>query len=178
MAWIAQLLPFQCSASNNGVPPAIQAIPGPAGSPDSRLGGVSCRSATDCTAVGTYSGTSAAEQTLAEHWDGSNWAVQPTPNPVGMSAELDAVSCASSTSCTAVGVSITQSSRPHSRPLAEHWDGSSWTIQYVPLHPVPETRPWVGCRAPCLPAAPRSEGIAAEAGRGQVVPGRRALAPH
>jgi hypothetical protein len=42
--------------------------------------------------------------TLAEVWDGSRWAIQPTPNPVGAGASvLLGVSCTSPGACTAVG---------------------------------------------------------------------------
>ena len=47
----------------------------------STLWAVSCTSATACTAVGYYATTSGASAALAERWNGTAWAVQPTPNP-------------------------------------------------------------------------------------------------
>lgn len=78
--------------------------------------GVSCTSATDCTAVGG---------SLAGRWDGMRWTVQPL-NFVEAGAELSAVSCASSVFCAAVG----ESSR--NTTLAARWDGMSWTIESSP----------------------------------------------
>jgi hypothetical protein len=46
--------------------------------------------------------TTAPVQTLAEHWDGKRWTIQPTPSLSG-NATLLGVSCTSATACTAVG---------------------------------------------------------------------------
>jgi hypothetical protein len=73
---------------------------------------------------------------LAEHWDGTSWAVQPTAEPTGSSAtDLADVSCSSATSCTAVGDYVTNTTLT----LVEHWDGTSWTIQPSPNRPGKET---------------------------------------
>src|SRR5262249_57016256 len=70
---------------------------------------------------------------LAEHGDGTRWAIQPTPLPAGSpQAQLSAVSCASATSCTAVGFYYVDAGG-NSGPLAEHWNGARWAIQHVPL---------------------------------------------
>ena len=94
------------------------------------LQAVSCLSATDCTAVGTGGGRAP----LAEHWDGTSWTIQPVPFPAGSSnAQPSAVSCASPTSCTAVGVYGEPSPSHEDLPVAEHWDGTSWTVQQIPV---------------------------------------------
>ena len=99
---------------------------------ESSLDGVSCTAANACTAVGrSYYSSSGAEATLAERWDGSSWAIQVTPNPAG-SAALYAVSCLSSTACTAVGDVISANA---TRTVAEHWDGSVWAIETTPNPP-------------------------------------------
>jgi len=68
------------------------------------LSGVSCPSASACTAVGYYDNSSFVDFTLAEHWNGSSWAHQSTPNPGRSSgSHLYGVSCPSATVCTAVG---------------------------------------------------------------------------
>jgi hypothetical protein len=86
----------------NGSTWTTQATPMPAGAKATSLSGVSCPTTTACTAVGNYS-TSGATLTLAEHWNGSTWAIQPTPNPAGDKATLlFGVSCSSSALCTAV----------------------------------------------------------------------------
>ena len=110
---------------------AIQSTPNPGGSGLNELTAISCLSATDCTAFGLYTSSTALEHTLVEHWDGTSWSVVPSPNPAGSTvAELDAGSCASPTSCTATGLYDVKTGE---LPLAEHWDGTSWTIQTVPL---------------------------------------------
>jgi hypothetical protein len=73
---------------------------------ESRLESVSCTTFTACTAVGQVDGTGQLV-TLAERWNGTAWAIQHTPNPTsatgGANGELDALSCAAPTTCTAVG---------------------------------------------------------------------------
>lgn len=104
----------------------------PTPSPDSTvLLSVSCLSATDCTAFGARF-SQGGDRTLAEHWDGSSWTIQPSPNPAGATeAELDQGICASPISCTAVGIWAKTGTKE--QPLAEHWDGSGWTITHLPL---------------------------------------------
>ena len=68
--------------------------------------------------------------TLAETWNGSDWAIQTTPNPSGNDSPiLQAVSCSSITACTAVGNYVSNSALV---ALVERWDGSSWTIESTP----------------------------------------------
>ncbi len=110
----------------NGTSWTIQSIPNPSGAEDVLLQGTSCTSATACTAVGDYF-VGSTQLTLAEHWDGTSWTIQPNPNPAGQTINtLRGVSCASPTACTAVGTI----GRPdNSRTQAEGWDGTSWTIE-------------------------------------------------
>ncbi len=82
---------------------AAQTTPNPTGATGSELSGVSCVSASACTAVGHYT-NKASEMTLVERWDGTSWAIQTTPNPTGASRHLlSGVSCVSASACTAVG---------------------------------------------------------------------------
>ncbi len=67
---------------------------------------------------------------IAERWDGSKWAEQTMPALGSTEGYLTDVSCASATSCTAVG--YTRSNLNPSRPLAERWDGTKWEVQMVP----------------------------------------------
>ena len=67
------------------------------------LGSVSCTSSSDCLAVGSFQDVKGQQDTLAEHWDGSNWSFEATPNPVGTLPRLNGVSCSSPGVCTAVG---------------------------------------------------------------------------
>ncbi|HEX4059880.1 MAG TPA: hypothetical protein VHY58_02570 [Streptosporangiaceae bacterium] len=128
----------------------VQTSPNPSGANFSDLTGVSCSSATSCTAVGDYTLSGSGSMPLAEHWDGSTWALQSVPSPSGaISSFLDAVSCPSATSCTAVGNSLAQT-RPEPT-LAEYWNGSTWTIQSTPI-PAPQAGSdflrGVSCTAP------------------------------
>lgn len=96
----------------------------------SYLPDVSCTASNACTAVG-YSVTSGA--TLAERWNGSAWTIQSTPNAAGASANyLLGVSCTASNSCDAVGYSTGSGA---ASTLAEHWNGSTWSIVSIPNAP-------------------------------------------
>jgi len=115
----------------NGTEWSIQSLPNPTGATASQTRGVSCTSSTACTAVGTYTNSSGAEEALAERWNGTAWSVQTTAEPSGTKANhLDGVSCISSTICTANGVSLTTSGK--SVTLAERWNGTEWAVQTTP----------------------------------------------
>jgi hypothetical protein len=107
----------------------IQKSPNPAGARSSQLSGVSCSSASACTAVGNYTNSSGTQVTLAEQWNGSGWAIQTTPNPGSLYSRLLGVSCSSANACTAVGAD----SSGTQVTLAERWDGSSWAVQTTPI---------------------------------------------
>src|SRR5215469_5735663 len=109
---------------------SIQQTPNPKGTRFSQLNGVSCSSATACTAVG-FAEFGNPSKTLAERWNGSTWAIQSTPNPAGSpSNDLWAVSCSSASACTAVGGY--ENSSFALVPLAERWNGSTWMAQSIP----------------------------------------------
>jgi len=115
----------------NGTTWTAQSTPNPTGATVSYLTGVSCPSATDCTAVGTYAKSSGRRVALAEAWNGTTWTIESIPNSAGAkSSSLAGVSCPSATACTAVG-SYTKISGK-SAPLAEMWDGTSWKTQTTP----------------------------------------------
>jgi hypothetical protein len=97
------------------------------------LNNVRCVSASDCWAVGYYAASNGTDQTLAEHWDGTTWAVVASANVGGAASDfLSAVSCASSTDCWAVGYYLVGTSPYNDQTLVEHWDGTSWTIVTSP----------------------------------------------
>jgi hypothetical protein len=105
----------------NGTAWSVTPSPNPSPSPSSTnfLYGVSCVSATRCTAVGSYFNSSTGFNTLVESWDGITWSVIPSPNPSSSSSDgLGGVSCISGTSCTAVG-GYYDSSRQASDTLVE-----------------------------------------------------------
>jgi hypothetical protein len=115
----------------NGSTWSVRSVPGPSGSRGSELFAVSWSSATSCTAVGDYVTSAGSTQTLAVRWNGSTWSVQATPDPAGSTNDtLQGVSCASVTSCTAVGSYAPPAGLP--RMLAEHWNGHTWSVQPSP----------------------------------------------
>jgi hypothetical protein len=89
-------------------------------------------------AVGLYqaSGRGSVYFTLAEAWNGKAWTIVAIPSPQhrGGGAELNAISCVSSTDCMAVGESLifTSTGNLIPSPLAEAWNGSKWTILPTP----------------------------------------------
>lgn len=97
------------------------------------LNGVSCSSASVCTAVGSSAVLSSrlatkSSATLAERWNGRTWVIQRTPSRAF--SELTGVSCSSTDACTAVGDYTTRTGR--GVPLAERWNGRRWVIQPTP----------------------------------------------
>ncbi|HSZ28385.1 MAG TPA: hypothetical protein VK784_01345 [Pseudonocardiaceae bacterium] len=128
------------SQGNSGAPPLAEIWNGTAWTIEStpplplsigQLNAVSCVSATACTAVGTYENDSDDFVSLAESWNGSAWAIEPTPNPAGGgSIGLNAISCTSLTACTAAGDYFNASD--NDQTLAESWNGSAWAIQPTP----------------------------------------------
>ncbi len=94
----------------------------PSAATSASLTGVACPNLKGCFAVGSYT-TPAFTNTLIEHWNGSEWGIQTSPNPPGAAANLRDIACPSTKSCFAVGSSATGSGF---RTLAEHWNGTSW----------------------------------------------------
>jgi hypothetical protein len=69
---------------------------------------------------------------LIEHWNGTTWAVSPTPNLTsGQSGNVFDLNTSSSADAWAVG-SQAASGNPFNL-LTEHWDGKSWTQVPAPL---------------------------------------------
>lgn len=90
----------------NGKSWQVQPTPNPANYATSvsevELDGVSCTSATACTAIGEYSPGNAAAY-FVESWNGTAWRLEPAPMPADFAhGSLLGISCRSSR-CTAVG---------------------------------------------------------------------------
>lgn len=108
----------------NGRSWRILRTPNPAGRAEVQFTGVSCTSATACSAVGTF-----ASGTFAESWNGRTWTIRQTPVPSGgRDGFLGGVSCTSPSGCTATGSYFNGSRQV---PLAEHWNGRRWTPQHA-----------------------------------------------
>ena len=91
-----------------------------------------CINGSDCWAVGAVvaSGAPNPTGTLIEHWDGTGWSAVPSPSPSGpgvVGAILSSVSCASASSCFAVGYA-TDAAGNNLTDVTEQWNGSTWSI--------------------------------------------------
>jgi hypothetical protein len=94
------------------------------------LNGVSCATVTTCIAVGMTGGDDGSNGVVAEQWNGTRWALLPdSALPSGTTGALDGVSCVTKDNCTAVGARSGIGGEPAFRPLAQHWNGTSWTLQ-------------------------------------------------
>lgn len=117
----------------NGRSWSSRTVPDPLGPVPSVLNGVSCASATACVAVGYLTATANGPPTpLAEAWNGNRWTPEIPPSPAGAAGgQLNAVSCASASKCTAVGsFSTTAGGSPIE--LIEVWSAGSWQVQAAP----------------------------------------------
>lgn len=109
----------------------IMPLPELSGMASGGLEGVSCASATACSAVGYFATESGVDQALVARWDGIQWELQPGAEPAGAtSTRMTGVSCASPALCVATGVYQDGSERE--RTLVEQWAGGVWTIQPTP----------------------------------------------
>jgi hypothetical protein len=111
----------------------------PAGAKGGKLTSVSCTEIS-CIAVGESHESVGTEKALAESYFYPSWTLQSVPAPAGSKgfAELSAVSCPSSSACTATGhyaSSISGGVPLELKTLAESWNGSAWTAQASPNAP-------------------------------------------
>jgi hypothetical protein len=96
--------------------------PVPAGASSGGVDAVSCPSAGECMAVGSYINAASTAEPMADLWNGSGWTLQTVPAE-SIGGGLGSVSCPSVTYCAAVG---------GPRGLAASWNGTRWTRQNVP----------------------------------------------
>lgn len=131
MVGIASVVVLAAAPAANAAAWRQQRVPAPEG-PNGTLNAVTCTGAQTCTAVGFYINPLGEQRTLAERWNGSAWVMQPTPTLAGANLSyLDAISCRAANDCVAVGAFIRSGIRQE--PLAERWNGSSWTVEPVPI---------------------------------------------
>jgi hypothetical protein len=143
----------------NGKRWTIQPTPNAHGWFQSALFSVSCESANTCTAVGSAFGTGNSSETLAERWNGKRWTIQPTPNRLAIQPthnstgfpndSLSAVSCISTTACTAVGqYGVYLKDATLAKTLTERWNGKRWTIQPTPNPTAHSSLSGISCLPP------------------------------
>ena len=126
---VVLLIAAPASAAGSGwsIIPSANANPSQLNSLDR----VSCVTASDCWAVGSVGIGSCNSTTLAEHWNGSAWSIVQTPNPSSSTLNvLSGVDCVSSVDCWATGLGNGTSTTDQT--LAEHWNGSAWSIVTTP----------------------------------------------
>ncbi len=99
---------------------------------DNHLYGVSCVSRSDCVAVGLdQRAFDNRGGPLLQTWNGKTWKTVTAPIPAaGTAGQLDGVSCKSAAFCVAVGLYLNKADT--SIPLAETWNGRSWTPVTLP----------------------------------------------
>jgi hypothetical protein len=118
----------------NGTTWTTQTPATPNGETDSNLGAVSCGLPTSRTAVGGEAdfSTTVTYGMLPEHFDGNTWTVDPPPPPSGApGSSLLGVSCATTSSCVAVGY-YNDNEYPEvtgDTPIAESWNGTTWSTE-------------------------------------------------
>jgi hypothetical protein len=117
--------------SLSGTTWSISSTPNHSTATQSELNGVSCTSSTVCTAVGDDI-EGGIDFTLGESLSAGKWSLEKSPNPTGAEdSELNSVSCATTTSCIAVG--SYGSNAGVSLTLAEQWNGSAWKLTSTPV---------------------------------------------
>jgi hypothetical protein len=115
----------------NGTSWTTQRTSLPAGGTIGGFEGVSCTTASACTAAGDYKDAASFQYTYAARWDGTSWTAQTTPNPPFTQGGLfQDVTCVSATACIAVGDHV--EARGVLDTLAAAWDGTRWELHSTP----------------------------------------------
>jgi sugar lactone lactonase YvrE/phosphodiesterase/alkaline phosphatase D-like protein len=102
-------------------------------SPTRRLTTVSCPDQEDCIVLGEPAGTNFG---AAGRWHAGEWSTLPSIPEVGKKyTEPTSLSCATDSSCVAVGFWMDEStgSLTNYKPLASVWDGKEWNVDPLPL---------------------------------------------
>jgi hypothetical protein len=137
--WNSAEVRYPFSELWNGKEWSIQEMAKP-GKSGSWVAGVSCSSSEACTAVGGYTNEAGQAVTLAERWSGKEWSIQTTANQAEAEGNwLEEVSCPTATFCTAVDE---YSKSKKILPLAESWNGKTWSLQSVQV-PASATNSWL-----------------------------------
>jgi len=82
--------------------------------------------ANDVWAVGDITVSGGATQTLTEHWNGTQWSVVSSPNPMGNNL-LRGVASVSANNIWAVGFEVA-----NGLTLIGHWNGTKWRVVKSP----------------------------------------------
>lgn len=116
----------------NGLLWSVSVSTNPSPTSDNVLLGVSCASASVCSAVGYFKDANGVYQSLLETWNGTFWATAGSPPPPTENNALATVTCTSASNCWAVGrIQTPPDPNTHIQyiqTLVEHWDGAVWAI--------------------------------------------------
>jgi hypothetical protein len=103
--------------------------------PGASFAGIDAQSTNDVWVVGTkfgqeYAPDTVENDTLIEHWNGTQWSVLASPNPMRRSNWLGGVAALSPSDVWATGHSEGHSESPagQAETLTLHWDGQTWSI--------------------------------------------------
>jgi hypothetical protein len=100
-----------------------------------QLEAVTSLSPGDAWAVGRFSAGLLPLGALVEHWDGSRWSAVPNPLSSTAGAALLSVTAVSAANIWAVGRQ--QNADGATVPLAEHWNGTAWSVVSIPAGNAP-----------------------------------------
>ncbi len=116
---------------------SITTAPVPSGLSGASLTSVSCPSVTFCMAVGDgFNGPSGNDTTFAEQWNGTFWAVSPTPNyDVPGDNDFESISCTGPAFCAAVANNYGNGPGSTDTGYLEVWNGSGWILTLPPTPP-------------------------------------------
>src|SRR3989442_2162400 len=107
---------------------AWQIVPSPnPGVGTNTLFAVYAASPTDAWAVGNAHNAAGIGMPLVEKWDGTSWSAVKVPSVSPKENFLYAISGSSSSDVWAVGNQY-DTGLSQWKPLAEHWDGTSWSV--------------------------------------------------
>jgi hypothetical protein len=88
-------------------------------------------SATDILAVGRTTDADGNGIPLVEHWDGTRWSVVPIPSSTSLSS-LFGIGASGPNDVWVVGNQLMPGSTTLAAPLAEHWNGVTWSVVTMP----------------------------------------------
>ncbi|MGB7052165.1 MAG: hypothetical protein WBG41_11395 [Acidimicrobiales bacterium] len=116
----------------NGSKWSSQTTANPTGNLFNELTSVSCSSSTSCVAAGyTESAPNGSPTPIAEVLSKKTWSLKVPPSPAGaLSTKLTGISCSGPSDCVAVGSS--EDASDVTQPLAETWNGTTWTAAILP----------------------------------------------
>lgn len=120
----------------NGAGWSVVASPNPPGLSENILSGVTCRTASDCWAVGHSFDGAGVRLNLVQRWNGLAWSNVVAPNAAAsVDNYLKGVSCTSASECFAVGYA---NNGVVDQGVILRWNGTLWLPATAPTVPTEE----------------------------------------